>query len=137
MILTGMCDSAKLEMMDGVHRPTDRYCIALYGVGANLSKTTTRYTPEGECVGQGYEARGQILQGRRSALINGIACLTFTSPTWDRVTISAVGAMIYNASRADAALAVMRFDKTYSPENGEFEPEFPAMTDKTAMIRLR
>ena len=136
MITTTGCECALLAFVTGVHQPRDSYRMALYGSDATLNAQTRRYEPQHECVGTGYQAGGILLSGYRAKMLQGVACLTFTDPTWDRVSIKVAGALIYNASKNNAALGVIRFDRVWVPHNGEFTPNLPAFTAKTALIRL-
>lgn len=136
MIVTALCDCAKLAMMNGVHRENDNYRIALYGKTAELSCETKAYSPKGECTGAGYEAGGKGLTGRRALLVDGVACLTFDDVAWQRSTIEALGALIYNASRDNAALCTVAFDVELCAYNGELALDFPVATPDTAVVTI-
>jgi malate synthase len=134
MIVTALCDQAKKDMMDGVHQPGDTYRIALYTADADLNESTKKYSPKNESTGAGYKKGGYYLTGRRSALINGSACLTFNDVLEDRCTFEASGAVIYNESRNGATLATLAFDANKKPSNGKFELEFPLPTPSSSVI---
>ena len=136
MIKTAACSCANMAFMTGVHQLSDVYKMALYGADADLDEDTQRYTTTGECTGQGYTAGGIALTGYRAATVNKVACMTFLDPSWPKVSIKTGGALIYNSSRNGAALAVIRFDRVWVPQNGEFTPNFPAFTATTSIIRL-
>jgi len=134
MIVTALCDQAKLDMMDGVHQPGDTYRLALYTDEADLDDNTTKYTTKHETSGQGYPRGGFYLTGRRTALVDKVACLTFNDVNAERCTFEASGAMIYNESRNGAALATLAFDTIKRPSNGAFELEFPLLKPNSAVV---
>src|SRR5262249_4788055 len=107
MITQAICNSYKTELFQGVHQPGDDYRMALYVASATLSKATTAYTSSGEVAdGGGYTAGGQSLTGFSVALDGDIAVLDFDDAVWAAATITARGALLYNATRANKALAV-------------------------------
>ena len=136
MIVTALCNRAKLDMMNGVHQPGDAYRIALYTSEADLNEETSKYVSKNETSGAGYSKGGIYLTGRRTALVNGVACLTFNDIAEKHCTFEAAGGMIYNESRNGAALATVAFDLVKRPSNGAFELEFPLPLPDSAVIVL-
>lgn len=138
MALTaGICNSFKKEVMQGVHTiETDIFKIALYSEGATLSPDTTEYDPAGETVGQGYAAGGQELTGAVLDLDGNTAIATFNNATWLNATIDTIGALIYNSSKDNKAVAVIDFGSEISSTNGDFSVQFPAFDRNNAIIRL-
>jgi hypothetical protein len=134
MIETAFCNQAKLDMMNGVHQPGDKYRLALYTDMAELGPETKQYTRAHEAEGDGYEIGGVSLSGRRAVLVRGAACLSFTDVIWPKCTVPTAGALIYNASRDNAALATISFGQTLFPTNGEFALDFPLPTPEAAVI---
>jgi len=114
----------------------DTFKIALYTSSATLSSATTAYTSSGETSGTGYTAGGGTLTNLGSSLSGTTAYLSWNSYTWSAATISAAGALIYNTSKNNAAVAVLSFGATYSSTNGNFTVTFPANTSSTAVIIL-
>lgn len=136
MIETSVCNQFKLDVSEGLHQPGDSYRIALYTEDAVLGPETKAYTRENEVEGPGYDIGGKSLTGRRVVMVRGVACWTFNDPIWDNATFSAAGALIYNASRGNAALATFDFGQTLHPTNGEFALEFPLPTPESAAIAI-
>lgn len=134
-IVQAFTNQAKLDMMGGVHAPTDTYKIALYVDTANLDKNTTAYTATGEVVGTGYTAGGATLTGYARALSGDVAYLNWADPSWASSTITARGALIYNASKTNAAVAVLDFGANVSSSNGTFTVDLPA-NGATATVRI-
>jgi len=135
-ILQGMCSSFKQESWLGIHDlDTDTLKMALYTANANLSQATTVYTTADEVVGAGYTAGGEIITGAQVLLSGTTAYLTFNNPVWSGASFVCRGALIYNASKADRAIAVIDFgaDKTAS---GTFTVQLPAATASTALLRF-
>ena len=107
-IVPGMCVSAKLDLVTGVHQPGDTYKIALYGPNAQLNPLITEYSKADEVKGQGYTAGGAQLSGY-SAYIEGVrAVICWEKETlWRNASITARGAVIYNATKGNKALLVI------------------------------
>lgn len=134
MIVTAICEQAKLDMMNGVHQPGDDYRLALFTEQADLGPKTTKYSTKNEVSGPGYIKGGFHLVNRRAILIDGVACLAFNDVKVERCSFEASGAMVYNASRNGAALATFEFDAIKRPSNGLFELEFPLPTPNSAFV---
>jgi hypothetical protein len=126
VITQAKCLSFKVDLWNGVHQPGDEYRMALYTGAATLNEDTAAYTATGEVVGAGYTAGGQVLTGRVVALDGAVAYLSFDDPVWDPATIAADGALVYNATRSNKALAVFAFGSTVSSTNGPFTVDLPA-----------
>lgn len=121
MIRPGTCRSAKLEFLTGVHQPTDVYKIALYGADADLSPSWRVYSSRGEVSGLGYEPGGRELCGyeaREDATGAGIGWCDDVK--WPMATIEAAGALIYNTTRGNKALAVLQFKEPVKSVVGPF-----------------
>jgi len=54
MIRPCFCVGYKADIMRGVHHEDDRYMLALYPAGADLTPYTKEYSPSGEISGPGY-----------------------------------------------------------------------------------
>jgi hypothetical protein len=135
-ILQGMCSSFKQESWLGIHDlDTDTLKLALYTAAADLSQATTVYTSTGEVVGAGYTAGGEVITGAQVLLSGTTAYLTFNNPVWSGASFVCRGGLIYNASKANRAIAVLDFgaDKT---ANGKFTIQLPAATAAAALLRF-
>jgi hypothetical protein len=135
-ILQGMCSSFKQESWLGIHDlDTDTLKLALYTAAANLSQATTVYTTSGEVVGTGYVAGGETLVNVQVLLSGTTAYVTFNNPVWTGASFVCRGGLIYNASKANRAIAVLDFgaDKTAS---GTFTIQLPAATAAAALLRF-
>ena len=133
--------SFKLELMQAVHNfgPTspDTFKIALYTSAATLGPATTVYTTTDEIpsVGTGYTAGGKTLTGVTVSQSGTTAYLDFADVTWDPAAFTARGALIYNTSLGNLAVAVLDFgaDKTATTS---FTVQIPANNATSALIRF-
>ena len=140
MAFTGsaLCNSFKLELLQGVHLTGDAYMIALYDNTASLTKATTAYTTSGEVAASGtYVAGGLALSGFQQALDTDTAYWDWTvDPEWTSATITARGALIYNATRTNKAVAVIDFGGDKTSTAGTFTIQLPAPAAATAIVRM-
>jgi hypothetical protein len=137
-ITAAVCNSFKTEILQGVHEASDTYKIALYPSTATLSKTTETYSSSGECPGTGnYTQGGATLSGYSVTLDGDTAILDWTdNPSWADATISAAGALIYNSSQSNKAVAVMDFGGTITSTAGTFTVTLPAPAAATGLLRI-
>jgi len=136
MIKHGIALEAKQALISGLHQPTDDFKIALYGAQSKIGPETKIYTKEGEISGKGYVSGGIKLRGYKVGTIGKSAHITFDDLEIKNATLGASGAMIYNASKGNAALCVLKLDGDYNIYNGTFEIKFPKPTETSALILL-
>lgn len=135
-LIQGLCSSFKQESWLGIHDlDTDVLKMALYTSAASLNSDTTVYTTTEEVVGTGYTAGGEILLNCQVLLSGTTAYLTFDNPAWPGSSFVTRGALIYNSTKANRAIAVLDFgaDKTAGPN---FTVQIPAATASTALLRF-
>lgn len=136
-IIQGVCNVGKAAFLRGtVVTNVDVLKIALYTSLANLGPSTTVYTASGEVVGTSYIAGGTELRNPVVGLSDSTAWLTFDPAYWENSTITARGALIYDSSKANVAIAVLDFGADRSTVNQTFKVTFPAPSATTAVIRL-
>lgn len=131
-----LTNSFKQEVFEAVHDFTaDTFKIALYTSSANLDQSTTEYTATGESSGSGYTAGGLALTGTTVTLSGTAAYIDFADATWSSASFTARGALIYNSSKSNKAVAVLDFgaDKV---ANGNFVVKFPANDASSALLRF-
>jgi hypothetical protein len=136
MITHGFALDAKLQFLTGVHQPNDTYKIALYSEKATVGPATKTYTSAGEIAGAGYSPGGFVLTGFKSGIAGQNAYVTFNDLKIDRATFTASGALVYNATKGNAALCVLNFGAARPVFDGAFELKFPNPTEKNALILL-
>ena len=128
--------SFKAEILQGIHDSTDTYKIALYTSASTLDATATAYTTTNEVSGVGYTSGGQTLSGFSVTTSGTTAILDFTTdPSWENATITARGALIYNASKANKAVMVLDFGSDKSNSEGTFTIRLPLPDATSGLIR--
>jgi hypothetical protein len=135
--------SFKTELLQGLHNfgPTspNTFKIALYSSTAALNAATTVYTSTGEVTGTNYTAGGKILTittTPTTASGGTTAYVGFADISWVAATITAAGALIYNFTNGNRAVAVLNFGGNKTSSGPAFTVQFPAATDTTAIIRI-
>jgi len=137
-ISSAVCTSFKEELLGGVHDlDTDVLKIALYTSSASLDATTTIYSSVNEVAnGNGYTTGGETLAGATISTSGTTAFVDFTDVTWSSATITAAGALIYNSSQSDKAIAVLSFGGDKTSTDGDFTVQFPTADASNAVLRL-
>lgn len=127
--------SFKAELYQGIHDLlTDTLNIALYTANANLNADTTVYSSANEVAATGtYTTGGIQLTGVTLGVSEYTAYVNFADVSWT-AALTARCALIYNASKANRAIAVIDFgaDKTSTTT---FLITMPSNTATTALIR--
>lgn len=144
-----LATSFKVEILDGIHNfgvgvirastAADTFKIALYSTLATLDSTTTVYTTLNEVTGTGYTAGGNTLvisQVPTSTSTETTAWLNFSNSSWTNASFSADGALIYNSTQGNKAVAVLNFGGTKTATAQTFTVTFPASTSDAAIIRI-
>jgi hypothetical protein len=146
-ITQAMATSFKVEILDGIHNfgtgvvrastAADTFKIALYTSAATLSAATTAYTTSNEVVGTGYTAGGNTLTVSVVPTSSGTtAYLSFSNTSWSTATITARGALIYNSTQSNAAVAILDFGSDKTSTAGTFTIVFPTADATDAIIRI-
>jgi hypothetical protein len=142
MAFTGnfMCTSFKAEVMQALHNFTlstgNVFKIALYTNSASFTAATTVYTATNEVVGTGYTAGGNTLTNVTPTTSGTTGFTDFADTTWSTSTITARGAMIYNSTNGNRAVAILDFGSDKTSTSGDFTIVFPAADASNAIIRI-
>lgn len=144
MAFTGsyLCDSFLLELLTGTHNFTngtgDTFKMALYTSSASLTNLTTAYSATNEISGTGYSAGGAAMTTVTPAMNNGFAIADFLDQTWAASAFTARGALIYNSSKSNKAVAVLDFgaEKTSSVGNPTFTVQMPTADYLNAIVKI-
>jgi hypothetical protein len=123
----------KAELLQGIHDfNTDVFKLALYVATADLGANTAVYTPVGEVSGAGYTAGGETMTG---VSVSPQGFVNFANVVWPVANFTARGALIYNSSKANRAVAVLDFgaDKTATTS---FTVQVPPNTATSALLRF-
>ena len=133
-----MVSSFKPEILGGIHDlDTDAIFIALYTSAASLGAATTAYTTSNEvATAGGYTAGGIQLTSPVISLDGTTGICDFADATWPAATITARGALIYNSSKSNKAIAVLDFGADKISTAGAFTVILPAAAAATALIRI-
>jgi len=137
-ITQAMCTQFKKDVMLGLHDlDSDTIKIALYTSSASLDATTDTYTTSNEVAnGNGY-ATGGVTLANASVIENGTSgCFDADNPEWTSASFTARGALIYNDTDGDRAIAVLDFGGDFTVSSGTFRIVFPAQTANNAIIRI-
>jgi len=127
--------SFKVESFEGIHDIlTDNIYIALYTALADLNEATTIYTTDQEITGTGYTAGGKLMTGATVSGYGNTAYVNFDNVVWNPAAFTCYGALIYNASKGNKAIAVLNFGGGKTCEN-TFTITMPSNTYTTALIR--
>ena len=140
-ITQAMCTSFKQALLDGEmdfsSNTAQSYKIALYTSSASLDAATTAYTTSNEVSGTGYSAGGNTLTISTAPTTSGTtAFLSFATTTWTTATITAAGALIYQAGGSTPAVAVLDFGGDKTSTAGDFQITFPTADATNAIIRI-
>lgn len=146
-ITQAMCTSFKVEILDGIHAfgttvvraatTADTFKIALFTSAASLGPNTAAYSTSNEVSGTGYTAGGASLTVSTAPTSSGTtALLDFDDVTWSTATITARGALIYNSTQSNKAVAVLDFGSDKTSTAGNFTIVFPTADASNAIIRI-
>ena len=148
-ITQAMVTSFKVEILDGIHNfgtgvirasaAADVFKLALYTSSATLDASTTAYTTSNEVSSSGtnYTAGGLTLTISQVPTSTGTtAFLDFDDLTFPSATLTANGALIYNATQSNKAVAVLAFGGDKTSTAGNFTIQFPSATSTTAILRI-
>jgi len=137
-ITQAMCTQFKRDVMLGLHDlDSDTIKIALYTSSASLGAATTAYTTSGEVAsGGGYTTGGETLASASVINNSTSGCFDATDPEWTSATFTARGALIYNDTESNLAIAVLDFGGDFTVAGGTFKIVFPAQTASNAIVRI-
>jgi hypothetical protein len=146
-ITQALATSFKVEILNAIHAfgttvtrgstAADTFKIALYTSSATLDATTTAYSTTNEVPSTGnYSAGGNTLTTVAPSSSGTTAFLDFNDTTWASSTITANGALIYNSTQSNRAVAVLAFGSDKSSSGGNFTIQFPTADASNAIIRI-
>jgi len=146
-IQQAVANSFKKELLEGEHKfqfgaSGDTFKLALYISTATLNSSTTVYP--GDSTGGQVPDSGQYAQGGgvlvkpnpSTSVASGVAIVDFADLSFTGVTLTARGALIYNTSSSNKAVAVLDFGADKTATSGTFTIQFPAFTTAAAILRI-
>src|SRR5210317_1038057 len=117
-ITQAVANSFKKELLEGKHdfqfSGGDTFKLALYVSGGG---TLVKPNPS-------------------TSVASGVAIVDFADLSFTGVTITARGALIYNTSTSNAAVAVLDFGADKTATSGTFTIQFPNFTTSAAILRI-
>ena len=126
------CDTFKTALLNGdVDFSAGVFKLALYTNAASLTASTATYTTNGEVVGAGYTAGGEVLVASVNAL-DGVSYVSFGNVSWSGA-ITAWGALIYKDGGTAVCVLDFGSDKISTTT---FTVEFPPDTNTSAILRI-
>ena len=117
----------------------DKFKLALYTSSAVLNSATTSFTSTAQVPNSGTYASGggALVQPNPSTSVaSGVAIVDFNDLSFTGATITARGALIYNTSATNKAVAVLDFTADKISTDGTFTIVFPAFTTAAAILRI-
>jgi len=147
-IAQAMCSSFKKELLEATHNFAtggNAFKLALFAEGsggkssstATLGATTTVLVTTGEIASSGSYATGGGTLTKVGASLTGTTGITdFADLSFTTATITAMGALIYNDTNGNKAVAVLDFSSNKTSTSGTFTVQFPTADASNAIIRI-
>ena len=137
-------DAFKSELLSGTHNFSsggNTFKIALYvttlGPPYTTSSTVYSTTNEVSSSGTGYTTGGNALDGQGVSVPgSNTATVDFTNEVFSTVTLTSLGAAIYNSTNGNKLCLVIDFGGNKVATAGDFTIQFPAATAGAAIIRV-
>ena len=129
--------------MVGTHNFTattgNTFKIALYTSSATLGASTTAYSTSNEITnssGTAYTAGGATLTSVTPTTSGTTALCDFADVSYTDASFTANGALIYNDTQSDKAVASIAFGSDKTVTSGTFTIQFPTADATNAIIRI-
>ena len=142
-VTTAMTTSFKQELLQGLHDldgHTLKLALIKSGESGTFGAASTNFSnitdSSDEASGTGYSSGGATLGSVAITLDGTTAIVDFADVSFSNSTISASGAMIYNSSASNRAIAVISFGGTVASTAGTFTVTMPTADSSNAIIRL-
>ena len=142
-VTTAMTTSFKQELLQGLHDldgHTLKLALIKSGESGTFGAASTNFSnitdSSDEASGTGYSSGGATLGSVAITTSGTTAFVDFADVSFSNSTISASGAMIYNSSASNRAIAVISFGGTVASTAGTFTVSMPTADASNAIIRL-
>ena len=137
-------DAFKLELLSGTHNFAsggNTFYIALYvsTLGPPYTTSSTVYSTDNEVSssGTGYTTGGQALDSQAVTIPgSNTAVVDFANEVFSTVTLTSLGAAIYNSTNGNKLCLVIDFGGAKVATSGDFTIQFPADAATTAIIQV-
>ena len=147
-ITQAMCTSFKTELLTATHNFAtngNAFKLALYAEGsggkssttATLGAASTVFVTTGEVASSGTYVTGGLALTKVAPTASGTTAFTdFADRSFTTATITAMGALIYNDTNGNKAVAVLDFGSNKTSTSGTFTIQFPTADASNAIIRI-
>ena len=109
----------------------DKYKLALYTSSATLNSATTSFTTSNEVSSSNYSSGGGALVNNPTSITAGVARADFADLSFQNVTLTARGALIYNTSSFVQDMLSVKIEMKVAIANKfQFFHEFPHNSQK-------
>ncbi len=137
-------DAFKSELLSGTHDFSsggNTFKIALYvtTLGPPYTTSSTVYSTDNEVSssGTGYATGGQTLDSQAVSVPgSNTAIVDFANEVFSSVTLTSLGAAIYNSTNSNKLCLVIDFGGAKVATSGDFTIQFPAAAASTAIIQV-
>ena len=137
-------DAFKSELLSGTHNFAsggNTFKIALYvtTLGPPYTTSSTVYSTDNEVSssGTGYTTGGQALDSQAVTVPgSNTAVVDFANEVFSDVTLTSLGAAIYNSTNSSKLCLVIDFGGDKVATSGDFTIQFPADAATTAIIQV-
>jgi len=137
-------DAFKLELLSGTHNFAsggNTFKIALYvtTLGPPYTTSSTVYSTDNEVSSSGtnYTTGGNTLDSQAVSVPgSNTAVVDFANEVFSDVTLTSLGAAIYNSTNSSKLCLVIDFGGDKVATSGDFTIQFPADAASTAIIRV-
>ena len=147
-IAQAMCSSFKKELLEATHNFAtggNAFKLALFAEGsggkssttATLGAASTILVTTGEVASSGSYVTGGVALTKVGATLSGTTGITdFADLSFTTASITAMGALIYNNTNGNKAVAVLDFISNKTASSGTFTIQFPTADASNAIIRI-
>ena len=147
-ITQAMCTTFKKELLTATHNFAtggNAFNLALYAIGgggkssttATLGAATTVLVTTGEVASSGsYTTGGSALTKVAPSNAGTTGITDFGNISFTTASITARGALIYNDTNGNKAVAVLDFGGNKTSTSGTFTIQFPTADASNAIIRI-
>ena len=147
-IAQALCTTFKKELLEATHNFAtggNAFKLALFAEGsggkssttATLGAASTILVTTGEVASSGSYVTGGAALTKVGATLSGTTGITdFADLSFTTASITAMGALIYNATNGNKAVAVLDFTSNKTATSGTFTIQFPTADASNAIIRI-
>ena len=110
--------------------------VGTYGAATTNYSDVTGNSDEVSATGTNYTTGGVTLTSPSITTDGTTAIVDFADVVFSNVDLDARGAIIYNSTQSNKAIALLDFGETKTATDGDFTVVMPAAAASTAIIRI-